>query len=184
MKMHGDDSMAKAYQDLTGKPVEPVEGSATASWVKAFAQNHPIQVDTDESVAEAVGAAGQKEPPVGLVSPSMFRHNADSGYKLGLCTGLKPWAGSTYAKSELISAKTKSPNAARLFVYYSLTEPALKSLIADSNIPTNKAVDLPSDSPSGVLQHVDELLAYDLSTSLADWDARQDWSDFWTEHHR
>jgi iron(III) transport system substrate-binding protein len=184
MATHGDDKVATAYQALEGKPLETDESSATAAWVGAFAANHPVIVASDEGVAEAVGAPGQEAPPFGLISPSMFRHNADKGYKLGLCTGMQPWIGSTYVKSELIATGTKSPNAARLFVYYSLTDEGMEALVADSNIPTNKDIALPADNPSGLFDHVDQLLAYDITTSIDDWDAREDWGDFWRTHYK
>jgi iron(III) transport system substrate-binding protein len=184
MSMHGDDKVAAAYEALNGKALATDEKSATAAWVKAFAQNHPVIVASDEGVADAVGAPGQKAPPFGLISPSMFRHNADKGYKLGLCTDMQPWIGSTYVKAELIATGTKSPNAARLFVYYSLTDEGMKALVADSNIPTNKDIALPKDNPSGLFEHIDQLLAYDLSTSVDDFDAREDWGDFWTLNYK
>jgi len=184
MATHFDSEMRDAYKAAFGNDLETDEASATAAWVKAFAANGPLISDGDDPIAEAIGAPGQKQPFFGLLSSAKFRDNADKGYKLGLCTDMQPWIGSTYVKAELIATGTKSPNAARLFVYYSLTDEGMKALVADSNIPTNKDIALPKDNPSGLFEHVDQLLAYDLSTSVDDFDAREDWGDFWTLNYK
>lgn len=184
MAAHGEDALKKAYEHHFGKPLETNEDSAAAAWIKAFASNSPSQAPNDEAVADAVGAPGQKEPMFGLISPSMFRHNADKGYKLGLCADLAPWAGWTYVKLQLIASGTKSPNAAKLFVHYAMTAEGMKSAIMDGNIPTNKAIELPGDEPSGLFRNLEKLLAYDQSTALEDFENRQDWQDFWRIHYK
>jgi iron(III) transport system substrate-binding protein len=182
---HFDAEMKDAYKAQFGKDIDTGgEDSATAAWVKAFAQNGPLLSDSDDSISEAVGAPGQKEPFFGLLSSAKFRDNADKGFKLGLCTDLGPWPGWTYVKLALIASGTKSPNTAKLFIHYILTEEGIAPQVIDGKLPTNPDIKLPGDEPSGIARVLDKLEQYDTSTALDDWDARQDWQDFWRVNYK
>lgn len=183
--MHHDDEMKAAYKAQYGKDIDlGGEKSATAAWVKAFAQNSPLLADTDDAISEAVGAPGQKEPFFGLLSSAKFRDNADKGFKLGLCADMGPWPGWTYVKLGLIATGTKSPNTAKLFIHYILTEEGIAPQVIDGKLPTNPDIKLPADEPSGIGKVLDKLEQYDASTALDDWDARQDWQDFWRVNYK
>ena len=177
--MHHDDEMRAAYKETFGKDLETDEDSATKAWVKAFAENGPLITKGDDEIAEAVGAPGQKEPFFGLLSSAKFRDNSDKGYKLGLCKDLGPWPGWTYTKLALIASGTKSPNAAKLFIHYVLTDEGIAPQAVDGKLPTNQDISLPADEPSGIGDVLDKLEQYDASTALDDWDAREEWQDFW-----
>ncbi|HWU16436.1 MAG TPA: ABC transporter substrate-binding protein [Devosia sp.] len=180
METHADDAVAAAYKAQFGRDLDTSTESATRQWLKAFGANAPLIADGDDPVSEAVGAPGQAEPFIGLLSSAKFRDNEDKGYKLGLCTSMTPWVGWTYTKLALIASKTDSPSAARLFVHYILTEEGIAPQVADGKISTNADVKIPDDEPSGLAEHIDALFPYDASTGLDDWDTRQDWQDFWT----
>ena len=184
MQTHADPALAAAYQAHFGTALDTSGETATQQWVKAFAGNGPLVTDGDDPVAEAVGAAGQSEPFFGLLSSAKFRDNEDKGYKLGLCAQMAPWVGWTYTKLALIAKGTDSPNAARLFVHYILTEEGIAPQLADGKISTNTAVKIPADEPSGLADHVAALFPYDAKTGLDDWDTRQDWQDFWQMNYR
>jgi iron(III) transport system substrate-binding protein len=181
---HHDDQMAAAYRAQFGKDLENGEDSATAAWVKAFAENGPLLSDSDDAISEAVGAPGQKQPFFGLLSSAKFRDNADKGFKLGLCADLAPWPGWTYVKLGLIATGTKSPNTAKLFIHYILTEEGIAPQVIDGKLPTNPDIGLPADEPSGIGKVLDKLEQYDATTALDDWDARQDWQDFWRVNYK
>lgn len=181
---HYDDAMAEAYKAQFGKDLDGSEDSATSAWVKAFAQNGPLLSDSDDAISEAVGAPGQKEPFFGLLSSAKFRDNADKGFKLGLCKDLGPWPGWTYVKLGLIATGTKSPNTAKLFIHYILTAEGIAPQVKDGKLPTNPDIGLPPDEPSGIGAVLDKLEQYDASTALEDWDARQDWQDFWRVNYK
>ena len=165
MATHADDKVAAAYKAHYGKELKTDEDSATAAWVKALAANSPLLTDADEAAAQAVGAPGQKEPFIGLVSSAKFRNNIDSGSKLGLCTGLQPFAGWMYPSLGLIAKGTDSPNAARLFVRYLLTEEGIAPQAVDGKISTNKDAKLPADEPSGIGKALDQILPYAAATA-------------------
>ncbi|MDZ4393088.1 MAG: ABC transporter substrate-binding protein, partial [Cypionkella sp.] len=184
MATHGGDKIAAAYQAQYGKPLETDQASPAAAWLAALAANGPLMADGDDRISEAIGAAGQADPFMGLVSSAKFRDNADKGYKLGLCSGLNPWVGWTYTKLGLIAKGTDSPNAARLFIHYVLTEEGIMPQMVDGKIPTNSTIALPADEPSGLSAHLGALFNYDAATGLDDWETRQDWQDFWQLNHK
>jgi iron(III) transport system substrate-binding protein len=182
--MHDDGQMKSAYKAQFGKEIDAGSDSAMAIWVKAFAANAPLIADSDDAISEAVGAPGQKEPFFGLMSSAKFRDNADKGYKLGLCADLAPWPGWTYVKLGLIASGTKSPNAAKLFIHYVLTEEGIAPQVKDGKLPTNPDIKLPADEPSGIGKVLDKLQQYDTSSALSDWDTRQDWQDLWRVNYK
>jgi iron(III) transport system substrate-binding protein len=179
LETHSTDKVAEAYKTHFGKDLETTERSAAAAWIKALAQNAPLATDGDDPVAEAVGAPGQKEPFVGLLSSAKFRDNADKGYKLGICADLDPWVGWSYIKLGLIASKTKSPNTAKLFIHYILTEEGISPQMKDGKLPTNIDIKMPDDEPSGLMKVAGKLLDYNSSTGLDDFDRREEWQDFW-----
>ncbi|MDX0582979.1 ABC transporter substrate-binding protein [Sinorhizobium medicae] len=183
MEAHGDDKVAAAYKAHFGQALRSEEKSASAAWVKAMAQNAPLATDGDDPVAEAVGAPGQKEPFFGLLSSAKFRDNEAKGYKLGICKELEPWVGWTYVKLGLIASKTSSPNAAKLFIHYILTEEGIAPQMKDGKLPTNTDIRMPADEPSGLMAVSDRLFGYDAATGLSDFDRREEWQDLWRTNY-
>ena len=116
---------------------------------------------------------------MGLISSAKFRDNAESGYKLGLCTGMDPWIGFMNSGVGVIMAGTDSPNAAKLFIHYVMTEEGIAPQAEDGKMSTNTDVGLPADEPSGIGAAINQVFPYDVSSGLADFDKRQDWQDFW-----
>lgn len=184
MASHGDDKMAAAYKDFYGKDLETDEKSATAAWIKALAANAPLLTDADAAAADAVGAPGQTEPFMGLMSSAKFRDNAEKGMKLGLCKDLKPWLGWFYPGVGLITKGTDSPNAAKLFIHYVMTEEGIAPQAADGKMSTNRDVKLPANEPSGIGSALDQVMPYSMASALEDWDAREDWQDFWRMNYQ
>jgi iron(III) transport system substrate-binding protein len=84
----------------------------------------------------------------------------------------------------LIAKGTDSPNAARLFIHYLLTEEGNAPQAADGKISTNTEVKLPADEPSGIGKVLDQIFPYTAATAIKDWDARQDWQDLWQVSYR
>jgi iron(III) transport system substrate-binding protein len=183
IETHHDTDVAKAYEDLYGKTLETSEKSATAAWVKAFAGNEPLLSDST-TVAEAAGAPGQAEPFFVITSTAKYRDNEAKGLKLGLCSGVQPFSGFLYPGFGLIAGQTKSPNAAKLFVRYLMTEEGIAPQTADGKISANAKIGLPADEPSGVAKHLDELMAFDATTAADDLDKRESWQDFWRVNYK
>jgi len=183
MESHADDRMAAAYEAHYGKPLETQYKSATEAFIAALAGNGPLITDTDTAAAEAVAAPGQTETFVSMVTAAKFRDNAAKGLTLGLCTGMEPFIGFNTAKVALIPKGTPSPNAAKLFVHFIMTEAGIAPQLEDGKISYNTKVPLSPDEPSGLGAHLDSILPYNPSTAVEDWDTRQDWQDFWRLHY-
>ncbi|MFD1252142.1 hypothetical protein DEVEQU_03137 [Devosia equisanguinis] len=184
MRSYADDRIAAAYQAQYGKPIESEFDSAAEAFVAALAANGPLLTDSDSSAAEAVAAPGQTEPFVGLVSAAKFRDNEGAGFTLGLCSGMNPIIGFANATVGVIVKGTDSPNAAKLFIHYVMTAEGIAPQAEDGKVSSNTTVGLPGDEPSGIGEHLDELLTYNAASGLDDWDTRQDWQDFWRIHYK
>ncbi|SDG88834.1 ABC transporter substrate-binding protein [Pelagibacterium luteolum] len=179
METHFDDAVAAAYESYYGAPLETDEASATKAWVKALAANSPLLTDSDSTAGDAVGARGQDEPFMGMMATAKFRDNAPDGLALGLCDGLEPFSGWMYPGIGMIATGTDSPNASRLFIRYLLTEEGIAPQSVDGKISSNSQVPAHSDEPSGVGEHMEEMMPYNTATAIEDFDTRQDWQDFW-----
>src|SRR5699024_11251014 len=86
---HDDDAMAAAYEDYFGEQLATEEESATAEWLKRMAENEPLLVKSDSDAADTVGAPGQSDGFMGLMSTAKFWEYDDGGYKGGLCGEIK-----------------------------------------------------------------------------------------------
>lgn len=176
---HHDAAFADAYAAHYGKPLESDRGSAAEAWVAALAANKPLLVESDTDSAEAVGAPDATETFIGIMSTAKFRDN-DDGMKLGICSGMQPFAGLMTPKFALITAGSDSPNAARLLVHYLLTEEGWAPQAIDGKMATNTTHAPMADEPSGVGALMDQMWFYNTATSDGDWTTRQDWQDIWS----
>jgi iron(III) transport system substrate-binding protein len=183
METHRDADVARAYESLYGKKLETNGESATATWVKAFAENGPLLADST-TVANAAGAPGQAEPFFVITSTAKYRDNLTKGLKLGICAGVEPFSGFLYPGFGLIAGQSKSPNAAKLFVRYLMTEEGIAPQTEDGKISGNSTIGLPADEASGVAKYLDQLMAFDPSTAGDDLDKREAWQDLWRINHR
>lgn len=184
MEGHWDGAVAAAYESHYGKPLVTEEKSATAAWVKALAANAPLLTDSDQAASDAVGAPGQTDPFMGLISTAKFRDNKSKNYRLGICAGLVPFAGWLHPSYGMIAAGTKSPNAARLFIRYLMTEEGISLLTVDGKISASKQVPPHPKEASGVGKILDQIMPYMSATGMEDFDRRQDWQDHWQVHYR
>ena len=151
--------------------------------MKAFAENGPLLADST-SGANAAGAPGQAEPFFVITSTAKYRENRTKGLKLGICAGVEPFSGFLYPGFGLMASQTKSPNAAKLFIRYLMTEEGISPQTVDGKISGNSKIGLPADEPSGVAEHLDELMAFDPATAGDDLDKRDSWQDFWRINYR
>lgn len=178
MGQFDEEALAAVYEDHFGEALETEEDSASAEWVARLAANDPILTSSNEDVSEAVGAPGQSEPPVGLVSSSKFRNIEEKGYAHAVCDGLEPWEGIAQPKGVTIATGTESPHAAMLYVHYVMTEEGIEPQNSEGKISANTAIEQPDD-PSKLAEHIDELYFFDNAGLDTDWNGRQDWQDQW-----
>lgn len=179
METHQDAAVAAAYEAHYGKALDTSSQSATKSWVEAMAANAPLLTDSDSAAAEAIGAPGQADPFMGLVSSAKYRDTVDAGLKMAICAGLQPFVGFANPSYGLINAKTDSPNAAKLFLHFMMTEDGVSPMTKDGKVSGNTMVPPHPDEASGVAAMADQLTPHNASTGAEDFDKRQDWQDFW-----
>lgn len=180
---HGDDAMREAYKAQFGEDLKTDEASATAEWVKRLAQNKPKVTKTDTDVGPIVGAKEEK-PPVGFLSAAIFRDAKKDGYGMGICKEMKPWIGQLTPRVAVIAAGTKSPNAAKLFARFMMTEEGMAPQLGDGKISTNTEAKMPESEVSGIANFVDLLYVNHSETTQDDFAKLQDWQDFWLSNSR
>ena len=183
METHWDDAIAEAYQAHFGEPLDTSDQSATASWVQGLAANAPLVTDSDSAAAEAIGTPGQDAPFFGILSTSKYRDIVDGGLKMALCEDIQPFLGFANPSYGLIASGTDSPNAARLFLHFMMTEQGVSPMTVDGKMSGNTAVPTHPDEPSGIIAFADRLTPHVAATGGDDFDARQDWQDFWRVHY-
>lgn len=143
------DEMAAAYEKRFGEPIKLTTPNAGWEFIKRLANNKPIMFKSDTDVAEAVGARGQAEPPVGLYVLSKHREIHAKNLALEACYGLEPYMGYLYPAYVAITANSASPNAAKLFVRY-LLEEGVKAWTKDlGNFATDPRIPAHADDPLG-----------------------------------
>jgi iron(III) transport system substrate-binding protein len=179
LEQHYDAPMAAAYQAYYGKPFDRTQGSATEAWVKAFAKNGPLPTDSDGPASEAVGAPGQKEPFIGLISTAKYRDVAKGKLHMAICSAMQPFVGLSTPAFGLISTKTKSPNTARLLIHYLMTEEGIANQTVDGKVSGNPRIPPHAQEVSGVHAVWPQVLQYQSASAENDFDARQRWSDLW-----
>lgn len=180
---HGDDAMREAYKAQFGEDLKTDEASATAEWVKRLAQNKPKVTKSDTDVGPIVGAKEEK-PPVGFLSAAIFRDAKKDGYGMGICKELKPWIGQLTPRVAVIAAGTKSPNTAKLFARFMMTEEGMAPQLGDGKISTNTEAKMPESEVSGIVNFVDRLYVNHSETTQDDFAKLQDWQDFWLSNSR
>lgn len=178
MEQFGDQELRDAYKEAFGEELKTDKESGAAEWVSRMAANQPILTKSSEEASEAVGATGQDDPPMALMSSAKYRNIDEKGYALGVCEGLVPWVGKASPKSLTIASGTKSPNAAKLFVHFALTQEGIDPQISDGKISSNSSVKQPED-PANVGDHLKEIFQFDNAGLETDWASREKWQDLW-----
>ena len=116
------DMLEKAYEDLYGEPLKTNLENAGWEWLDRFSKNDPIVFASDDDVAEAVGAAGQTNAPIGFYVYSKHRNMEEENLKLAVAFDVEPFIGYVGVTCSAIVNGGPHPNAAKLFVRYLQTE--------------------------------------------------------------
>ncbi|MBP2437717.1 ABC transporter substrate-binding protein [Microbacterium amylolyticum] len=174
----GDDELRAAYEEAFGEELTTTHDSAAAEWISRLAANEPIITKSSEEASEAVGALGQTQPPMGLMSSAKYRNIDEKGYALAVCDGLSPWTGRAAPKGIAIATGTASPHAAMLFVHYALTQEGIEPQISDGKISSNRDVIQPED-PANTADHLETLFHFNNAGLDTDWADREVWQDLW-----
>ena len=113
------DEMAADYKREFGEDLKLSPGIANAGYefIKRFAANDLIVTSSDQEVVDAIGAAGQKNPPIGIATSSKIRDKS-KGLKIGMVTNLKPRASTGNPAYLPMVEGGQHPNAAKLLIRF------------------------------------------------------------------
>jgi len=126
---HGDE-MAAAYKEYTGKEwtTDPDYDAATTTnagwlWVKKFAKSPNLVVmPGGDEILEAMGTKGMTDPAgIGNNSYSKVRDTIAGEIAVWACEGMKPVIGTSGVTVLGIAANAPHPNAAKLYIRFTLT---------------------------------------------------------------
>ena len=152
---HGDE-MAAAYKEYTGKDwtTDPQYGPDTENagwlWVKKFAKapNLVLMPGGDE-ITEAIGTIGMKDPAgVGNNSYSKLRDTMSGESAQWACEGMKPVMGTSGMTLLGIAANAPHPNAAKLYIRFTLTEKGNEPWNVVGDWPGRTDVPAPEGAPA------------------------------------
>jgi iron(III) transport system substrate-binding protein len=101
-----------------------------------------------------------------------------------ICKDIKPFVGFANPSYGLIASETGSPNAAKLFLHFMLTEEGVSPMTKDGKVSGNTDVPKHPKEASGVAALADRLTPHNAATGGDDFDKRQDWQDFWRVHYK
>lgn len=176
MEQFNEADLRAAYEDHFGEDLDA--DSAVEEWVARMAANDPILTNSHEDVSAAVGAPGQEDPPMGLMSSAKFRNIEEQGYVHDVCADMAPWAGYAAPKAMVIASESQNQNAAKLFVHFALTEEGIEPQINDGKISSNTTIEQPED-PADVRGNMESIYFFNNEGLTTDWQSRQDWQDLW-----
>lgn len=146
------DEMAAEYERFFGKPIELTTPNAGWEFIKRLAENKPVTLKSCGETAEAVGARGQKNSPIGLYATGKHRPELLETLNLALrpCIDVKPVIGYVYPAYILQVANAPHPNAAKLFTQFLLEEEGARAWTTDpACFSTNPNVPSYPTSPIG-----------------------------------
>lgn len=176
MEQFNEADVRAAYEDHFGEELDA--DSAVREWVSRMAANSPIVTNSHEDVSAAVGAPGQEDPPIGLMSSAKFRNVDEQGYVHSVCETMEPWVGYAAPKAIVIASESENENAAKLYVHFALTDEGIEPQINDGKISSNSTIEQPDD-PADVPGNMDNIYFFTNDGLTVDWQSRQDWQDMW-----
>ena len=111
--------LADAYKNLYGEELVLSEGCENAGYefLKRLHDNEPVFVASSDASAEAVGAPGQTNPPVGFSASSKLRKAEDNGWVFDV-VNLEPDTGIPAVNTLYIVEGNPHPSAAKLLVRF------------------------------------------------------------------
>ncbi len=114
--------LAESYERHFGKKITLTTPNAGYEWIKALIENQLVMFTSDTKMAASLGERGKDINAVALGTYSKLRAREKKNLALMPIMGMEPFAGFFYPSFLLVRNNAKSPNAAKLFVEYLLTE--------------------------------------------------------------
>jgi iron(III) transport system substrate-binding protein len=112
------DEMATAYKQKFGKDIELVDTeNAGYEFIKRLAKNDLIFTNSSDEMIQAVGAAGQEKPPIGIGTSSKIRQKS-KGYLIESVREMQPKLGTTFPAILLVVDNAPHVNSAKLLIHF------------------------------------------------------------------
>ncbi len=178
---HGDE-MAAAYKEHFGKEwntdkdYDDTTKNAGWLWVKKFAKSPNLVVmPGGDEILEAMATLGMKDP-AGFAnnSYSKMRDTVAGEIAFTACQGMKPVMGTSGVTHLAIAANAPHPNAAKLYIRFSLTKEGSEPWTVLGDWPARSDLPAPEGAPAfkdvGVWPD-DGKMMYDIGSQVR---------DFWT----
>lgn len=110
------EEMEKAYEVEFGEKLV-LNGTENAGYefIKRLVENDLVLTTSDGDIIDAIGAPGQTNPPIGLVTSSKMR-KADDDMLIGVAESMIPRMGNLDPAFLFIADKSEHPHAAKLLV--------------------------------------------------------------------
>ncbi|HCM26075.1 MAG TPA: ABC transporter substrate-binding protein [Treponema sp.] len=172
--------LADAYKDLYGKNLVTKEANAGWEFLKRLFMNDIIVMKSDGDIGDAVGAAGQKDAPIGFYTMTKQRDNEVKNLKLATVQGMKPFMGYALPTYALLVKNAPHPNAAKLFIHYLLSDGHSPWTVNDmGGFSSNTGAPAHKDNEGTWNVWQPKLVRLDNKVALK---LRQDILDFWLEN--
>jgi iron(III) transport system substrate-binding protein len=174
--------MAQAYEEYYGEPLVSDEENAGWEFLKRLFENDLILMDSDSDVAEAIGGAGQTDPPIGIYALTKHRDMEEMNLKLRACHEMEPYMGYWYPMYPLIVKDAPHPNAAKLFIHCLLSGPCVRPWAFDDigGFSPNPNVEVhPGNDFLTFTEWEARMITWE---NQAAWEFEQDVLDFWLLH--
>lgn len=166
-----------AHKELYGKALETKEENAAYDLLKKLAKNDVVVLPSDGDIGDAVGAAGQPKPPIGMYTLTKHRDVKDKNLKIATCRAMKPFMGYALPTYLVMAKNAPHPNAAKLFIHYLLTPEGFKPWSDDmGGFSTNPNAAVNPMNEGSWADWEKLLVAIDLKAAGS---LRQKVSDFW-----
>lgn len=178
------DLMEQAYRDHYGEELVTNEENAGWEYLKRLFQNGILVLGSDGDVSQAVGAAGQTDPPIGMYTYTKHRDMEELNLHLGVSFNMKPFMGYALPTYVVTVNGAKHPNAAKLFTHFVLTEEGVAPWALDDlgGYSPNVEVSVnPNDELGGWEDWKKLLITFDPGEAIK---IRQDLQDFWLLNSR
>ena len=157
------DELEAAYERRFGEPLVMTEANAGLEWMKRFLENDPIIMTSDTRISEAVGAAGQEDPPYGMFYVySKHRDIPLQDLRLTDSRQIDPTLGYYYPIVLQLSANSTSPNAAKVFIDYLTTIEGFAPWADSPGVYTPNPKQVPFEGDMPFWWWEDRLWYYDL----------------------
>lgn len=174
-------TLEKAYKDKYGKALKLTEKNAGWEFLKMLFKNDIIATKSDGDAGDAVGSAGQKGAPIGLMTVTKLRDNETKNLKLATLQGMQPFMGYALPTYALIVKNAPHPNAAKLWIHYMLTEEGIApwTTVDLGAYSSNPGVSYHPGNEGSWATWLPKLLRLENKSAMT---MRQDILDFWLQY--